>query len=181
MAVKDFALLVVRLFGLWVLFESIGSAERTVASMVPLPSLGPEYGRFALFANLFDFLLRAAIGLLLVWKPQVVVNRLPCETGKEAELRLSTTNLIFVCFSVAGLVFLITGLTGLVYHAATWVFAPTGPYHERRVDRPGIVTAAFQAAAGLWVLCRFRGILRGLRWFLKAGRTLGTPKVEEGQ
>jgi hypothetical protein len=122
MAVKDFALLVVRLFGLWVLFESIGSAERTVASMVPLPSLGPEYGRFALFANLFDFLLRAAIGLLLVWKPQVVVNRLPCETGKEAELRLSTTNLIFVCFSVAGLVFLITGLTGLVYHAAAWVF-----------------------------------------------------------
>jgi len=40
MAVKDFALLVVRFFGLWVLFESIGSAERTVASMVPLHGLG---------------------------------------------------------------------------------------------------------------------------------------------
>jgi len=181
MTVKDFALVVVRLFGLWVFYQCIGSTERMVASFVPIQTLGPDYSRFVLIANTFDLVLRVAIGAALTWKPQVVANRLPLSTGKETGLRLSAANLIFVCFSVAGLVFLVTGMTGLVYRAATWFFAPTGPFFEKGIDRAGIIAELFQAAIGLWLLCRFRGMVRGLRWLLKAGRTLGAPKTEEGQ
>jgi hypothetical protein len=88
-------------------------------------------------------------------------------------------NLVFVCFSVAGLVFFISGLRGLVYHAAVWLFTPTRPPFEFKAAYPAIVTAAFQTAVGLWLLCRFRGILRGLRWLLQSGRTLGIRKTEE--
>lgn len=176
MTVKDFALVVVRLFGLWVLFECIVSAERTVAAMAPMFNMPPEYTRFVVLANLFDFLLHATIGVALTWKPQIVTSRLHLPISNNAEVRLSTTNLIFLCFSVTGLIFLMTGLGSLLYHVARWLFAPKPPY-EFTIDKAGIVTSIFQAAMGLWLLCRFKGIVRGLRWLLHKGRTFG---IKEG-
>jgi hypothetical protein len=179
MPVRDFTLIIVRLFGLWVLYTCIGFAERFAYGMLPFYNAGPELGRYLLLLSLVSLLLHLAIGLLLAWKPQIVANRVPLAKGKDADLKLSSTNLIFVSFSVVGLVFLITGLASLVSHAVEWAFALHGPVLRREADTAGIVTAAFKTVAGLWLLCRFKGLLRGLRWLLKSGQTLGAHVEEE--
>jgi hypothetical protein len=179
MPVRDFTLIIVRLFGLWVLYTCIGFVERFAYAMLPFPNAGPELGRYLLLLNLLSLLLHLAIGLLLVWKPQIVANWVPLAKGRDADLRLSTTNLIFVSFSIVGLVFLITGLASLFAHAAEWAFAAHGPLFRRETDTAGVVIAAFKTVAGLWLLCRSKGLLRGLRWLLQSGRTLGVRAEEE--
>lgn len=177
MTVKDFALVIVRLFGLWVLFTCIKYLEFLIGSLLPDPNINSEIGRLATFINLFDLLLHIAIGLLLTWKPQIVVDRLSLGDGKDTLINLSATTFMIICFSVAGLVFAVTGLSGLVYHTAQWIVAPTRPPFEGKADKAGIVTAAFQAVVGLWLLLGSRGIMQGVRRL----RTFGTPEAEEGQ
>jgi hypothetical protein len=177
MTAKEFALVVVRLFGLWVLYVCIVSAERTIGSLNPLPNAGPEFTRFVFLANLFDFLLRFVIGALLAWKPHIVANRLPAGVRNDAEVAIDTTGLVFTCFSVTGLVFLIQGLAGLVYHGSLWAFTPSKPPYEFKSDWASIVTLAFQAAMGLFLLLRLQGIVKVLHW----ARAVGIQRPEEQQ
>jgi hypothetical protein len=179
MPVRDFVTIVVRLFGLWVLYTCISYTERLAYAGLPYANAGPGFGRYLLLLSLVSLFVHTAIGLLLVWKPQTVANRIPLAKGTDADLRLSSTNLIFVSFSTVGLVFLITGLTSLIAYAAEWAFEPHGPIYQREVNTAGIITSAFKTVAGLWLLCRFKGVVRGVRWLLKAGRTLGVHEEEE--
>jgi hypothetical protein len=80
MTVLDFFSLVVRLFGLWVLYMCIYSAE-TLLAMKFMPSYGDT--RSLLLLRLFDFLLHVGIGLTLTFRPEIVTNRLPLRTAKE--------------------------------------------------------------------------------------------------
>jgi len=78
-----------------------------------------------------------------------------------------------------GLVFFITGVASLLSHFAEWAFAPHDPIFRRESNAAGIIIAAFKSLAGIWLLCGFRGVMRGLRWILQAGRTLGVREGED--
>jgi len=86
MPVRDFAFIIVRFFGLWVLYTCVGYAERLAYGRLPFANTGPEFGRHLLLLNLVSLLLHVAIGLLLVWKPQIVANRVITAKGKDAHL-----------------------------------------------------------------------------------------------
>ena len=169
MNVKDFALVVVRLFGLWVLFECITLAERVALYIMTPTYMASDNGQYMMiFANLFDFIIHAAIGIMLVSKPDIIVDKLDLPSSTKTEMRLTTTNMMFLCFSLSGLVFLIFGLSNLIYHITDWIFAPKPPY-EYKIDKAAIAAALFRSVIGLWLLFGLKGIIRGLRSLRRTG------------
>jgi hypothetical protein len=140
--------------------------------------LSPEYGRFIVLVSVFNLLLNAVVGIVLTWKPQLVADRLPPSRRREAEIRTNASSLILVGFAVAGVVFVVLGLRGLVYQAVVWLSAPKGPYFQTNVDRAAVAAGIFETLMGFWLLCGFKGIFRGLRRVWLAGRTLGATQSE---
>ena len=181
MNIRDFAVIIVRFFGLWLLFQCIGMAERAIPiSMIAFSNQGPAYGPFNPFASIFNVVLYVVLGVILVWKPQIVADRLPPQGAKDSKIRVTTTNLMFLCFSVAGLVFFVDGLKGLLHHTATYLFTPKGPSYIGRYGQTDILPAAFETVVGLWLLFGFKWIVRSLRRMWPAGRTPGTSQSHAG-
>jgi len=178
MTIREFAAVVVRFFGLWLLLQSIGMIEQTIVTgMTPLFKDNLGYQHFITIANGFNAILYIFLGLILTWRPQIVVDRMPFRQTGEARLRITTTGLMFLCFSVAGLVFSVDGLKVFLYLVAERALSPGG--HEYVGSRPmGIIPAAFETAVGLWLLFGFKRIIPILRRIWLSGRTLGSAKTD---
>jgi hypothetical protein len=174
---RDFSLVVVRLFGLWVLYQTIFVVEQFFGLTFFVPD--PTYRRFVVSMSAFNVIVNVVVGIGLVWKPHIVVNRLlPQGVEGQKELRLSATRLIFVCFSIAGVVFLVSGLKDLAAYTAEWLFKPAPPLEVPKVAWSAIIRSSVETAAGLWLLFGIKGIVRGLRRMWKAGRTMESAPSE---
>ncbi len=179
MSVKEFANVVVRFFGLWLLFQCIGMIEQTISAILfPFVKDNPDYQRFVTIASIFNVILYVVLGIALVWKPQIVTERIPYQETKETRIRVTTTSLMFLCFSVSGLVFLVDGLKTLLYYVTARAFNPEGPTYFGSYGQRGILPAVFETTVGLWLLFRFKQIVRSLHRMWRAGKTLGTRKSE---
>jgi hypothetical protein len=177
MTVRDFASIIIRLFGLWLLFKCLGIAQQTLASaMGPGFNIQPEYRHFFLLGNIFNLVLYGGIGIGLVWKPQLVSNRMPIPKEKDTEVRLTPMALGFVCYSVAGLVFFVIGLRGLLGYAVTMLFRLPDSYYAKS-SLGSLVASGFEAAVGLVLMCRFKGVVRALRRAWLAGSILNSSKL----
>jgi hypothetical protein len=182
MNVREFAVVIVRFFGFWLLFQCIGMIEQTMSMTFSPPFMeNQSYQRYVLFASIFNILLYVVLGMGLVWKPMFVADRLPPRKAENTELKISTTSLMLLCFSVAGLVFFISGLKNLAYNLAAFLFTSHNPSYSYVTGNghAGIVAAVFETAIGLCLLFGFKRIVRGLRHLLQAGRKLGVQKVEQ--
>ena len=179
MSVKEFATVVVRFFGLWLLFQCIGMIEQTIsASLFQFAKENPGYRQFLTIASLFNVILYVAIGIALVWKPQIVTDRIPYQETKETRIRVSTTSLMFLCFSVSGLFFLVDGLKALLHYVTAHAFWPEGPTYFGSYGQRGILPAIFETAVGLWLLFGFKRIVRSLHRIWRAGKILGARKSD---
>ena len=181
MNIRDFAIVIVRFFGLWLLFQCIGMAERTIPiSMEAFSIQGPVVGPFNPFPSIFNIVLYVVLGVILIWKPHIVADRLSPQGAKDSQIRVTTTSLMFLCFSVAGLVFFVDGLKGLLHHTAIYLFIPNSRSYIGRYGHIEILPAAFETVVGLWLLFGFKWITRSLRRMWPAGRTRGTSQPHAG-
>lgn len=177
MNVGEFSTVIVRFFGLWLLFQCIVMIEQTISAIIfPLPQGNPGYQTFIIFVSVFNVILYAAVGLVLVWKPQFVADRVTTQKVREAQVRVSTTSLMFLCFSAAGLVFLVDGLKALLYHVTEYAFSTEGPSYFGRYGQTGILPGVFETIVGIWLVFGFKRIVRSLRRVWLAGRTMGITK-----
>jgi len=135
MNLRDFAVVIVRFFGLWLLFQCIYMVEGTISAfLTPFSNTSPEYNRFIAVISIFNLFLNAVLGVVLTWKPQLAADRLPPEKARETHIKPTTASLILLGFAVAGVVFVVSGLRGLVYQMVVWWSTPSGPMFQASVE-----------------------------------------------
>lgn len=179
MKVAEFAVVVVRFFGLWLLFECIGMTEQIISiSLFTLPKGHESYHHFVTAVSVFNTVLYTVAGVILTWKPHLVADRVVPPTAKEAESRITATNLMFLAFSLAGLLFLVDGIKGLLQTIPGRLHASEYSFYIPGQGGQSILPPAFETVMGLWLLFGFKRIARGLRRAWRAGRTLGTVERE---
>lgn len=180
MNIREFAVVIVRFFGLWLLFQCINMVEGVISSFyAPFFKESPEYNEFIKIVGIFNLLVNAVVAVVLTWRPQIVADRLPLPSSREKVVRLKTASLIFLGFSVSGTVFVILGLKSLAYQGVVWWSAPSGPMFQTNVKPAEVATSIFEILIGLWLVCGFKSIVRGIRRIWRSGRTFGQTCAEK--
>ncbi|OPY75879.1 MAG: hypothetical protein A4E64_01757 [Syntrophorhabdus sp. PtaU1.Bin058] len=182
MNITDFAIVIIRFFGLWLLFHSVLMIEQTISvALYDIFKQNPDYQHFAVFLNLLNMILYIAMGMILVWKPRLIADRVVPRKAREINVRITTTGLMFLCFSTAGLVFLVDGISDLIYFFSRLKYSREDPgYIIGRNGQPGFLAAAFRTMMGLWLLFGFKRITKGLRYVWSRGRTIGIREPDKG-
>lgn len=146
----------VRFFALYILLGCIDTAGE-IAEMFALPKeLSSGGAQYLMAVGLMVSLLAA--GFLLA-RTQVVTGWLlrgPASGG--ASVAFTSRDLALVAFSLAGLIFLVSGLENILSQVFGWYFVPhripTGPVG---VLLSRIVGAIVKVVAGVWLLLDSRG------------------------
>jgi hypothetical protein len=181
MNIRDFAVVIVRFFGLSMLYGCIHMAEQVISLFyIPFADTSLDYNRF-IAAGVFNLFLELVIGFMLTWKPQLLADRMLPSAACQSEIKTTSTELIFLGFVIAGVVFIVSGLKTLVYQTVVWLSVPSGPMFQTNVDRAAVATGIFETAIGLWLLFGFKGIFRGIRRGWKAGRTWGKNQRDDAE
>jgi hypothetical protein len=125
-------------------------------------------------------ILYIAMGMVLVWKPQLIADRVVPRKAGEINVRVTTTSLMFLCFSTAGLVFLVNGISDLIYFFSRLKYSQEEPtYVISRYGQPGFFSAAFKTVVGFWLVFGFKRITKGLRHVWSRGKTIGIREPDK--
>lgn len=161
------ATIAIRLYALHLLFATVIEAEQTVSMA------REEYGGGLTFHALLPAVLLAAIALFLLLQTNLVARFLVRGAESSPIPSLDTRQLVTAAFSLAGVVFVVSGLASLAAVGAH-LLVPANPL------RPGVPAEALASNAtfalvksllGLWLFFGSRQILA----FMDRLRPMATP------
>jgi len=173
MKIQTLTAAAVRFFALYLLLSAVNlAAELAITSRLPQELRGNGV--------LYILALQLVISLAVVW---FLLARTPVVTGwilrgagsGEEEAAFTAGDLSRLAFSVAGLVFLISGLEALSLQLSGWFLSsllqhPGVPRHGQEVERLARMSSSVvQLIAGVWLLLRARKRGNG------SGATLQAP------
>jgi hypothetical protein len=160
MKIQTLTAAAVRFFALYLLLSAINlAAELAITFRLPEEVRGGGV--------LYILALQLVISLVVVWfllaRTQVVTGWiLRGPASGETEAAFTTGDLSMLAFSVAGLIFLISGLETLSFQLSGWFFSsifqhPGVPIHGQAVERLARMSSSVvQVIAGIWLLLRAR-------------------------
>lgn len=145
MKTSQLAAVALRLYGLFLLIGCVDSAENMLMWTFWPPRLVDVSDKFFAFSSAFNLVLCGFLGLFLLVRTDLVGKWLLRGVADSGEQGVpGYEDLAVLTFAVAGLVFLVSGVEGVVGQAAGWIFSPVDPGTG---SRPALGTPTHAAAS----------------------------------
>lgn len=174
MKARDLAIVLVRIFALWAVLQSVMLAEQVPIAFFNPISTSDAFTRYHSFLNAFNFALYLSLGLMLLYKTNSVADFLVRGTGSEEAPGATASELAILGFGLIGMVVLIDGLENIVQQGVVHLTKPEidmGVQVIKQGVKPQVLSAGIaKAAMGLFLLLSPAGIARALRWSRDAGK-----------
>ena len=173
MTTRALATTAIRVYALLLMPRALASAVQAYAYATSW-QVSRDSGQMAGAAGaiLSVVVLVALVFFLLAFTRVVVGWVVGKEAGAEQDVSVTGTELTALALSIAGVVFLVTGLDDLVGHAAAWYFLPQDPNTHARPyiypERAQLIGASVTVIAGGLLLIRVKNIVRFIHWLRTA-------------
>ena len=174
MKTRELAIVLVRLFGAWALFQCIFLFEQIPMAFF-YPSMGNDaFTRLYAATNMFNAALYLSAGLLSLLKADFVAGLLTRGTDTSVNLDVRISDLAILSFGMAGIFILIDGLEKVMVQIMTYYADPPvgvgRELVERHFNKAIFMAGAMKVVVGLALLISPRGIVKSLRWTRDAGK-----------
>jgi hypothetical protein len=166
MKVSQLAAIALRLYGLFLLIGCVDSGENMLMWAFWPPRLAEAPDKFFAFSSAFNLVLCGFIGLFLVVRTDLAAKWVLRGVVDSGELGVSNPGeLAVLTFTVAGLVFVVSGLEGVVGQAVAWLLSPVDTGTGTRpamatFDKTHAAASLVRTAIGLWLFLGPRGVVQ---------------------
>jgi hypothetical protein len=176
MGLRDLATVLIRLYGLLLLFYCLQTGQqafiRKTTSALSEPIL-----RFYFISSVASGILYAVMGVCSLIFAKTIANWVTPKTSDRLNITVSASDLALVSFSLAGIFFFIDGISWLVRDGVTW--GSMVPLDARMAA--SLAMSAIKVMVGLFLLFGSRGVLRVVRWAQRENGYEWKPKREEAK
>lgn len=183
MGLKDLATVLVRLYGLLLLFYCLQTGQQVfVLKTISVPS--EPILRVNLISSAASSILYAVVGVCLLVFAKTIAGWVTPKTSDRFNIIVSTADLAIASFSLAGIYFFVDAISWLVHDGVAWRLTPkpfgsTVPLDAQMTA--SLAMSAIKVPAGLFLLFGSRGVLRAIRWAQGEGGYEWKAKSEEAR
>ena len=166
MALKDLAVVLVRLYGLLLFFYCLQIGQQSLI-YITSPAPSDAIIKVGLISSVASGVLDAIMGVCLLVFARPIAGWVVPKTSDEFNITVSPSDLALVSFSLAGIVFFVDGIVWLVHDGVAWGVSPKNFVATALLDPRMTANMAMSTAkivVGLLLLFGSRGVLRAIRW-----------------
>lgn len=183
MGLRDLAKVLVRLYGLLLLFHCLQYGQQVFVLKTISAPLDPIL-KVNLIASVGSSILYAVVGVCLLVFANTIAGWVTPKTSDRFNIIVSTADLALVSFSLVGIYFYVDGISWLVHDGVLWRLTPkpsefTVPLDARMIA--SLAMSAIKVALGLFLLFGSRGVLRAIRWVQRGGGYEWKTESEEAR
>jgi hypothetical protein len=183
MGLRDLAVVLVRLYGLSLLFYCLQTGQQGyVYKTIFRPS--EQILRVYSIVSIASAIVYAVVGICLLVFAKTIAGWVTPKTPDRSNIILSTADLALVSFSLVGIYFFVDGISWLVHDGVAWSLTPRLPGDTVPLDAnmtASLATSAIKIAFGLFLLFGSRGVLRAIRWTRGEGGYKRKTESEEAR
>ena len=166
MGLRDLATVLVRLYGLLLLFYCFSNAQNVVIYRTVTAPLEPTI-RVGFLSTTGAAILNGVMGIcLLIFTKNISTWAAPKRTSGNS-IVASTADLGIISFSLAGIVFFVDGIRWLVHDGVVWFFTPKPNEYAAPLDirmAASLSMSGFKVVIGVFLMFGSKGIIRAFRW-----------------
>jgi hypothetical protein len=183
MALRDLAIVLIRLYGLLLFFYCFQIGQQSLI-YIRYPASSDAIYKVGLISSMASGVLDAIMGVCLLIFAKPIAHRIAPKTSDGFNIMVSPSDLALVSFSLAGIVFFVDGVVWLVRDAVAWGFSPKSVVTATLLDprtTAGIAMSTAKVVVGLLLLLGSRGIVRAVRWVQVGGESEEKTKSESAR
>lgn len=166
MGLRDLATVLLRLYGLFLLFYCLQTVQQAyVFKRIFAPS--EPILRLNFISSVASSILYVVAGISLLVFAKTIAGWVTPKKSDRFNIVVSTADLALVSFSLAGIYFFIDGVKWFILDGVAWFLIPkplrsTVPLDARTIA--SLSTSAIKMAVGLFLLFGSKGVLRAIGW-----------------
>ncbi len=162
---RDLVTAAVRLYALFVLLRAVGYAGAVAVNGLYPPGLSDPMQRREFILSSVSLVVLLAFVMLVLDRTKAIVGWvMRYQPAEHDGLAVSQESLVAVTLAIAGIVFVVSGLSDVTSHVAVWYFLPRDRYTGQRVDFPPnwprVAGSVFQVIAGAALVLGRDGAIR---------------------
>ncbi len=166
MGLRDLATVLVRLYGLLLLFYCFSNAQNVVIYRTITAPLEPTM-RVGFLSTTAATILNGVVGVCLLIFTKNIAGWVAPKKMSGNSIVASTADLGIISFSLAGIVFFVDGIRWLVHDGIVWCFTQksneyTAPFDIRMTA--SLAMSGFKVVIGVFLMFGSKGIIRAFRW-----------------
>ncbi len=167
MGLRDLAMVLVRLYGLLLLFYSLQTGQQAyVYKTISAPS--EPILRINFISSVATGIQYAVVGICLLVFAKTIAGWVVPKTSDRFNITVSSGDLGLVSFSLVGIYFFVDGISWFVHDGVAWYLTPKSFFdpmvHLDAKMTASLAMSAIKVAGGLFLLFGSRGVLRAIRW-----------------
>jgi hypothetical protein len=183
MGLRDLAMVLVRLYGLLLLFYCLQTGQQAFIYKITSAPSEPIL-RVYFISSIASGILYAIMGVCSLIFAKTIAGWVAPKTSDRLNIIVSTADLALVSFSLVGIFFFVDGIRWLVHDGVAWGLTPkpfgsTVPLDARMTA--SLAMSAIKVMVGLFLLFGSRGVLRVVRWAQVEGGYEWKPKREKAR
>jgi hypothetical protein len=163
---RDLATVLVRLYGLLLLFYCLQTGQQVYFYKTISASFDPIV-RVNFVSSVANGILYAVVGVCLLVFAKTTAGWVAPKTSDRLNIIVAPADLALVSFSLVGIYFFVDGFSWLVHDGVVWRLTPkpvgsTVPLGSRITA--SLAMSAIKVGVGLFLLFGSKGMLRAIRW-----------------
>jgi hypothetical protein len=167
MGLRDLAKVLVRLYGLLLLFHCFQYGQEIFVLKSFSGPIDPIL-KGNLIASVGSSITYAVVGVCLLVFANTIAGWVTPKTSDRFNIIVSTADLALVSFSLVGIYFFVDGISWLVHDGVLWRMIPKPSEFDARMTA-SLAMSAIKVPLGLFLLFGSRGVLRAIRWVQRGG------------
>jgi predicted RNA-binding Zn-ribbon protein involved in translation (DUF1610 family) len=165
MGLRDLSTVLVRLYGLLLLFYSFANAQQAIVYRTIDAPLEATL-RVGFLSSIASAILNLVVGVCLLVFAKNIAGWVVPKRPREFNVVISVADLGILSFSVAGIVFFVDGIRWLLHDGIIWCFIPkpigsTAPLDIRMTA--SLAMSGFKVVIGVFLMFGSKGVLRAFR------------------
>lgn len=183
MGLRDLAMVLVRLYGLLLLFYCLQTGQQAFIYKTTSAPSEPIL-RVYFISSVASGILYAVMGVCSLIFAKTIAGWVAPKTSDKLNIIVSTADLALVSFSLVGIFFFVDGIRWLVHDGVAWGLTPkpfgsTVPLNAQMTA--SLAMSAIKVVFGLFLLFGSRGVLRVVRWAQRENGHEWKPKRERAK